>query len=86
MSHIRNLYAPAFSTPNLWVSSATTRVPTCNAKSACPCPPQTAHRADEAARETIDELREGRVVARPRFGKESCSYCPLAGSCPKEEM
>ena len=43
-------------------------------------------RAEEAARETIDELREGRVVARPRFGKESCSYCPLAGSCPKEEM
>ena len=42
-------------------------------------------RANEAARETIDELREGRVVARPRFGKESCSYCPLAGSCPKEE-
>ena len=43
-------------------------------------------RAEEAAREAIDELREGRVVARPRFGKESCSYCPLAGSCPKEEM
>lgn len=43
-------------------------------------------RAEKAARETIDELREGRVVARPRFGKESCSYCPLAGSCPKEEM
>ena len=41
-------------------------------------------RADEAAREAIDELREGRVVARPRFEKDSCSYCPLAGSCPRE--
>lgn len=41
-------------------------------------------RAEEAAREAIDELREGRVVARPRFEKDSCSYCPLAGSCPRE--
>ena len=34
--------------------------------------------------EAIAQLREGRVVAHPRFEKDSCSYCPLAGSCPRE--
>ncbi len=41
-------------------------------------------RVEQTAAEAIAELREGRVVARPRFEKASCSYCPLAGSCPKE--
>lgn len=41
-------------------------------------------RVEQTAAEAIAELREGRVVARPRFEKDSCSYCPLAGSCPKE--
>ena len=41
-------------------------------------------RVEQAAAEAIAELREGRVVARPRFEKDSCSYCPLAGSCPRE--
>ena len=41
-------------------------------------------RVEQAAAEAITELREGRVVARPRFEKDSCSYCPLAGSCPRE--
>ncbi len=41
-------------------------------------------RVEQVAAEAIAELREGRVVARPRFGKDSCSYCPLAGSCPRE--
>ena len=41
-------------------------------------------RVEQTAAEAIAELREGRVVARPRFGKDSCSYCPLAGSCPRE--
>ena len=41
-------------------------------------------RVEQAATEAIAELREGRVVARPRFEKDSCSYCPLAGSCPRE--
>lgn len=34
----------------------------------------------------VDELREGRVVARPRFGKDSCLYCPLAPTCPGKAM
>ena len=41
-------------------------------------------RVEQTAAEAIAELREGRVVARPRFEKDSCSYCPLAGSCPRE--
>lgn len=41
-------------------------------------------RVEQTAAEAIAELREGRVVARPRFEKDSCSYCPLVGSCPKE--
>ena len=41
-------------------------------------------RVEQTAAEAITELREGRVVARPRFEKDSCSYCPLAGSCPRE--
>ena len=41
-------------------------------------------RVEQAAAEAIAQLREGRVVARPRFEKDSCSYCPLAGSCPRE--
>ena len=41
-------------------------------------------RVEQTAAEAIGELHEGRVVARPRFGKDSCSYCPLAGSCPRE--
>ena len=41
-------------------------------------------RVEQAAAEAIAGLREGRVEARPRFEKDSCSYCPLAGSCPRE--
>ena len=41
-------------------------------------------RVEQAAAEAIAGLREGRVVAHPRFEKDSCSYCPLAGSCPRE--
>ena len=41
-------------------------------------------RVEQAAAEAIAQLREGRVVAHPRFEKDSCSYCPLAGSCPRE--
>lgn len=41
-------------------------------------------RVDEAVRQAVAPLREGRVEARPRFGKDSCGFCPLAGSCPKE--
>ncbi len=42
-------------------------------------------RVEQAVREAVAPLREGRVAARPRFGKNSCSHCPLAGGCPKEE-
>ena len=41
-------------------------------------------RVEEAVKEAVAPLREGRVIASPRFGKDSCSFCPLAGSCPKE--
>ena len=41
-------------------------------------------RVEQAVTEAIGELHEGHVVARPRFGKDSCSSCPLAGSCPRE--
>ena len=41
-------------------------------------------RVEQTAAEAIAELHEGHVVARPRFEKDSCSYCPLAGSCPRE--
>lgn len=32
--------------------------------------------------EAMDRLRDGDVAARPRFGKDSCAYCTVAG-CPK---
>ena len=42
-------------------------------------------RVEEAATEAVSEVAQGRVVARPRFGKDSCMYCPLEGTCPKKE-
>ena len=37
-----------------------------------------------AVREALDELAGGVVAARPRFGKDSCQYCPVAQTCPRK--
>ncbi len=41
-------------------------------------------RVEAAVREALDELSSGVVVARPRFGKDSCQYCPIAQTCPRK--
>ncbi len=40
-------------------------------------------RVDGAVRDALAELAQGRVTARPRFGKASCDHCPLADHCPR---
>ena len=40
-------------------------------------------RVEQAVRDALGELACGRVEARPRFGKDSCQYCPLADRCPR---
>ena len=37
---------------------------------------------EDVASEAIDRLRDGDIAPRPRFGKESCQYCPVT-ICPR---
>ena len=39
---------------------------------------------EEQAAEAVGRMRAGDIAPRPRFGKLSCSCCPIASACPEK--
>lgn len=38
---------------------------------------------EACAAEAVERMRAGDISAAPRFGKDSCAYCPVAATCPE---
>ena len=38
---------------------------------------------EACAAEAVERMRAGVISPEPRFGKNSCTYCPIAATCPE---